>query len=279
MKPNRLFITRILPIILCLTSLFSNAQIDNKKKKTELIVIGTVHFPTKKINMDTIYRVLENLKPDMILMESDMTNFNSDFTFKKTYDENEWNAILKYKTNFKNTLFRPIEFEGRNNYRKQNGIQNSDAVVNEINTLDSLNLLSLKHKKIWSRFIELSNSLNELDNSSLREINSIATSNLVNERQFYQYQKLNEIVEENDKFIKLKIETANKDNISFRELYNRYCYFETLRNRTIVDNILKWKTQYPDKKIVVLIGFYHKYFLVNELKWKQKEYNFELKEF
>ena len=125
----------------------------------------------------------------------------------------------------------------------------------------------------------MSNSLNELDNSSLKDINSISTENLVRERQFYQYQKLKEIADENDEFAKLKIETAAKDSISLRELYRRYCYFEELRNRTIINNILKWKEKYPDKKIVVLIGFYHKYFLVNELKWKQKEYNFELKEY
>lgn len=271
--------TRLLIIAFCITSLFCNAQINNKKQKTELTIIGTVHFPTKLINEDTIYSILENLKPDVILMESDMTNFNSDFTFKNSYDENEWNAIVKYRTNFKNTLFRPIEFEGRNNYRKENGIQNTDVVLNEINLLDSLNILSKKHKQIWNRFIDLSNSLNELDHNSLKEINSIATENLVRERQFYQYQKLKEIVDENDKFAKLKTETSTKDSISFKELYTRYCYFEELRNRTIVDNILKWKDKYPDKKIVVLIGFYHKYFLVNELKWKQNANNFELKEY
>jgi hypothetical protein len=270
---------RLLIIAFCLNSLLFNAQINNKKQKTELLIIGTVHFPTKQINADTIYSILENLKPDIILMESDMTNFNSDFTFKNTYDENEWNAIVKYRTNFKNTLFRPMEFEGRNNYRKENGIQNPDVVLNEINVLDSLNILSEKHKKIWYRFIELSNSLNELDNNSLKEINSISTENLVRERQFYQYQKLKEIVDENDAFTKLKIETATKESISFRELYKRYCSFEELRNRTIIGNVLKWKDKYPNKKIVVLIGFYHKYFLINELKWKQKENNFELKEY
>lgn len=266
-------------ITFCFTSIFGKAQLNNQKKKAELIIIGTVHFPTKKINKDTIYSVLENLKPDLILMESDMTNFNSDFTFKNTYDENEWNAVLKYKKNYKTTLFRPMEFEGRNNYRKENGIQNPDVVLNEINVLDSLNILSKKYKESWNRYIELSNSLNELDNNSLRELNSISTDNLVRERQFYQYQKLKEIVDENEQFLKLKIETAAKDSISLRELYKRYSYFEELRNRTIIDNILKWKSKYPNKKIVVLIGFYHRYFLVNELKWKQNKYDFELKEY
>jgi hypothetical protein len=270
---------KLITLTLFLSSLIYNAQIINNKQKAELIVIGTVHFPTKQINKDTIYSVLENLKPDVILMESDMTNFNSDFTFKNTYDENEWNAVIKYRNNFKNTLVRPIEFEGRNKYRKDNGIQNPDVVLNEINVLDSLNILREKHKKIWSRFIDLSNSLNESDNKSLKDINSVSTENLVRERQFYQYQKLKEISDENDEFAKLKVETASRDSISFRELYRRYCYFEELRNRTIIDNILKWKEKYPNKKIVVLIGFYHKYFLVNELKWKQKEYNFELKEY
>jgi hypothetical protein len=270
---------RLLTITFCLNSLLFNAQINNKKQKTELIIIGTTHFPTKQINKDTIYSILESLKPDIILMESDMTNFNSDFTFKNTYDENEWNAIVKYRTNFKNTLIRPVEFEGRNNYRKENGIQNPDLVINEINVLDSLNILTEKHKKIWYRFVELSNSLNELDNSSLKEINSISTGNLVEERQFYQYQKLKEIVDENHEFAKLKIETAKKDSISLRELFKRYSYFEELRNRTIINNILKWENKYPNKKIVVLIGFYHKYFLINELKWKQKENNFELNKY
>jgi pheromone shutdown protein TraB len=270
---------RLLIITFCLNSLLFNAQINNKKQTAELIIIGTIHFPTKQINKDTIYSVLENLKPDIILIESDMTNFNSDFTFKNIYDENEWNAIVKYRTNFKNILFRPMEFEGRNNYRKENGIQNPDVVLNEINVLDSLNILSEKHKKIWHKFIELSTYLNELENNSLKEINSISTENLVRERQFYQYQKLKEIIDENDEFAKLKTRTTSKESISFRELYKRYCYFEELRNRTIIDNILKWKNKYPNKKIVALIGFYHKYFLINELKWKQKEYNFNLKEY
>ncbi|MEN2400162.1 hypothetical protein GKZ90_0010255 [Flavobacterium sp. MC2016-06] len=266
-------------LILLSFSFFGNAQTNDKSKKTELIVIGTVHFPTKLINQDTIYKALESIKPDIILMESDMTNFNSDFTFKKTYDENEWNAIIKYQTNFEKTLVRPIEFEGRNDYRKENGIQDVDPVFIEINRLDSLNILSLKYKKIWSRFIEVDNSLNEVYENSLKILNTAATDNLVRERQFYQYQKLKEIVDENKEFIKMKSPVFEKDSITFRELYNRYCHFEELRNRTIIDNILKWKSKYPNKKIAILIGFYHRNFLVNELKWKQKEYNFELKEY
>ncbi|SNS00145.1 hypothetical protein [Flavobacterium sp. ov086] len=277
MKLKRFFSSELLYVIICLSSLFCNAQNNKTYQKTELTIIGTVHFPTKNINADTIYSALERLKPDIILMESDNSNFNSDFTFKKTYDENEWNAIIKYRTNFKDVLCRPIEFEGRNDYRKTNGIQNVDVVFNEINLLDSLNLLSVKHKKIWARFVELANSLSEFDNSSLKEINSVSVENLVRERQFYQYQKLKEIVDENDEFAKLKVNTASKESISYREMYNRYCYFEELRNRAIIDNILKWKAKFPNKKIVTLIGFYHKYFLTNELKWKQKENDFELK--
>lgn len=262
-----------------LITLFCNAQVNHKTSKPELIVIGTVHFPTKQINKDTIYSVLENLKPDIILMESDMTNFNSDYTFKNMYDENEWNAIVKYKKSHENTLFRPMEFEGRNDYRIQNGIQNPEVVLTKINLLNSLNILPEKHKKIWNRFVELSISLNELDNSSLKELNTPPSDNLVKERQFYQYQKLKEIVDGNAEFSKLKIETTAKASVSLQELYKRYCYFEELRNRTIVDNILKWQNKYPKKKIVMLIGFYHRYFLINELKWQQEKYGFELKEY
>jgi len=38
---------------------------------TEVIVLGTVHFPTPTFNADSLYDTLETLRPDLILFEID----------------------------------------------------------------------------------------------------------------------------------------------------------------------------------------------------------------
>jgi hypothetical protein len=47
----------------------------------------------------------------------------------------------------------------------------------------------------------------------------------------------------------------------------------------MVDNILKYCDEFRGKKIVVLTGAMHKYFLFGVLEKKQKDHNIVLKEF
>ena len=52
-------------------------------------------------------------------------------------------------------------------------------------------------------------------------------------------------------------------------------YWDT-RNRAMAQNILKQIANHPNKKIVVLNGYYHRYYLIEELKPYQAEYEFVL---
>lgn len=45
----------------------------------------------------------------------------------------------------------------------------------------------------------------------------------------------------------------------------------------MAQNILKQIKLHPNKRIVVLNGFYHRYYLIDELKKYQTEYNFLVK--
>ena len=116
------------PILLLLLFSWSFVAFSQKMgiKKTQLYVIGTVHFPTEKITADTIFNVLLKIMPEVILMEAGSQNFNNDYSFKKTYHENEWNACIKYKTYFPKADFRPYDIEQRNNKRKQLGINGNN---------------------------------------------------------------------------------------------------------------------------------------------------------
>ena len=47
----------------------------------------------------------------------------------------------------------------------------------------------------------------------------------------------------------------------------------------MVSNIIKYCNNYKNKKIIVLTGFYHKYYLTQELKKKEKEFDFVLSDY
>ncbi len=142
---------RYLGILICILLISCNRE--KNKEHQELVIIGTVHFPTQKINADSILYKLEKVAPSCILMEADSSVFNLDFSFKKTYDENEYNAVLEYKEKYPNTNIRPIEFEGRNEYRKVNGLYSgASSTFKILNEINRANKLTQEEQIIWENF-------------------------------------------------------------------------------------------------------------------------------
>lgn len=249
------------------------------KDKGQIIIIGTIHFPSENIDSDKLYNILDKVKPDVILFESDSSNFNSDFTFKNMYNENEFNAVSQYKTNYPNIYIRPYDIEGRNQYRIEMGIQNPGSVFSLISELEKQNALSSDSKRYWDDFVMLSGQLDSCSNLDLQAINALSTDEIVGERQMYQYKKVREIVDNKVEFTKRFIKLNTNDSISLRTLYNRYTDFERQRENQMVQNILNMTQHFPNKKIVVLTGFYHRYYLVKGIQELKSNVPFELKEF
>lgn len=266
-------------ILLFLFLIFSLSAFSQKKetRKTMLYVIGSVHFPTKNINADTIYNAILTVKPDLILMEAGSQDFNKDYTFKKYFDENEYNAILKYKSKFPKTNIRPFDIEHRNEKRKRLGINGDNKASYFIDKRDSLHLLSTDQAEIWNKFVLVAEKLDLYSDKSLKEINCSTTDNLVSERQFYQYKKLTEIINSIQEFNNI-IGSPN-DTISLKEYNNRFCNFELQRNFEMSVNITSYLKKYTDKKILVITGFYHRYAILDLLRYEQEKYDFELKEY
>ena len=50
-----------------------------------------------------------------------------------------------------------------------------------------------------------------------------------------------------------------------------------IRNKAMTANILKQIKRHPNKRIVVLTGNTHRYYLIDELKKYEKEFNFSVK--
>src|SRR5210317_34710 len=144
----------MLKIIFVIISLFflSGCGVKEENKTKELIILGSVHFPTSGINSDSIYLAIKKVKPEVILMERDSVSFDSAFNRKVEYEENEDQAVTRFLMDQPNTILRPVEFEGRNSYRIQMGLYpQANEVYQKLNELSRASKFTPKEGQLWSR--------------------------------------------------------------------------------------------------------------------------------
>jgi hypothetical protein len=248
-------------------------------KKTELVLLGTVHQPIQNFNSDSLYNILVKIKPDLILFEVDSSFFTKNFKFKKTWKSNENIATIRYMNNF-DVDVRPYEFTGRNEYRIKIGSRPTDSKA--INLLDSLhknNSLNSSNNKTYEDFLEVNDSLNSFAYLGAKGFNNPITDKIAQIRQEYQYKKLLDVMGEYPIFSKIYHVKNRGDSINYYEGYKRASEFWDLRNQTMSKNILHFVKEYNGKRIVVLNGYFHRYYLNYLIKPKQHELDFVVKEF
>lgn len=250
-------------------------------QKTEIIVIGNIHQPVPNYNSDTIITILNKIKPDFLLQEIDSSFFNSDFTFKSPPQENEGLASVKYILKNPKTQMRPFDFEGRNEYRKINGFNPTEGLA--IKLIDSLyrkDKLTKRQAKIYKKYNDLLEPLKVAALGAPKSFNNLTNDKICEERQYYQYHKLLSIMKNRAEFSNSYYTKANGQKISYVKGFQLASEFWDLRNKTMAKNILNIAEASRGKKIIVLTGFMHRYYIINELKkHTKKDKNIELKEF
>jgi len=151
------------------------------KEKNQVTVLGTVHFPTANINSDSIYQVLKKIRPDFILMELDTMFFDKDYSFSQTLDENEFKAVAKYVEEFPTVNVRPIEFKGRNSYRKKIGIYSDASLVfRNFNNINRSKTYTNEEQRKWDRFVHFWSKSTAIDTTDLRGLNNPKSDNIKN---------------------------------------------------------------------------------------------------
>lgn len=262
-------------LLILIGSLFFNCR----SKRTELVLLGTVHQSIQNFTPDSLYNILVKLNPDLILFEVDSSFFTKDFKFEKTWESNENIATVKYMNNF-DVDIRPYDFTGRNEYRIKIGSRPTDGKA--LKLLDSLyknNLLDSLNKKTYQEFIKINDSLNSFAYLGAKAFNNSKTDKIAQVRQKYQYKNLLKIIESYPIFSKTFFMKNDNDSISYTEGYRRASKFWDLRNQTMSKNILHFVNEYKGSRIVVLNGYFHRYYLNSLIKPKQDEFNFIVKEF
>lgn len=260
--------------LLCQFLIFQSCN----EQQTNLVLLGTVHQPVENFNSDSLYNILKKIRPDLILFEVDSSFFTQDFKFKKTWESNENIATIKYMNNF-DVDVRPYEFTGRNEHRIKIGSRPTDNKAS--NLLDSLyknNLLNSSDNKIYKNFLKVNDSLNSLAYLGAKAFNNSKTDKIAQTRQEYQYKKLLDVMEEYPIFSNTYYIKNEGDSISYYEGYKRASEFWDLRNRTMAKNILHFTDEFKGKRIIVLNGYFHRYYLDSLLRPEQEKNNFIIKD-
>ncbi|WP_242202572.1 hypothetical protein [Aestuariivivens insulae] len=263
-------------VLLTLTTLISCKT----EKPTEIIVIGTQHEPVPNFNSETLFNILEQVKPDLILHERDSSAFDSEFKFIDPPSENEGKASSKYIKKYPTTQLRPYEFEGRNQYRINKGMRPTDRLT--LRLVDSLymaNALTTFEADIVKTYNAALEPLIDIAAKSPEAWNNPTADSLCEYRQFYQYQMVPKITNTRAEFANTFLTKPNGENISYREGYQLWADFWDLRNQTMAKNIMTIAEQNKGKRMVVLCGFMHRYYILKELKKRTKGKAIILKEF
>jgi len=246
---------------------------------TEIFVLGTVHFPTPAFTADSLYNALEALRPDLILFEIDSTRLAEVLrppapmqrlsrALGWAASPNEAPAVTKYRQRYPATLVRPYEWGRRDQFHRQHGILTTPGLVfQKLNTLRKAGQLTPRQRQILATYDSLTASLNALGSTQpLAVLNSVATDSLAQRRQNCQYHQLKTIVDENEELRE------------FRAFYQVNEQYWDIRNQAMARNIARYAALYPGRRLVVLSGFNHRYYLRRELLKRAAKLHFRLRE-
>ena len=252
---------KILTILLFLTVSICYGQ-------KQIWLIGTAHEEKNYINADSLTNALNKIKPDLILVELEEKYFTKDYQFNlEKYPDllstNENIASHKYQQIHRVKL-RPFEIEGRNEfYRREKYFDKENQMFDEMLDLYKNNKLSENCKIDFEILLSTLRSYSDVKFRSLSEANSdVATKffAITNEINFDLMISIVKQTKELEKW--LKFSELRKD------FWNR-------RNKAMFDKIKSYSEEYPHKRIVVLVGNDHKYFLLKLLK----QSNFEVRNY
>ncbi|AZB08774.1 hypothetical protein EG344_07995 [Chryseobacterium sp. G0162] len=248
------------------------------QNKTEIYVIGNIHDSVPNYHPTILFDILNKIKPDIILHEVDSQGMK-EYETDKDLKGNEIIASNRYLKKFPNTLRLPFDFENRNQYRRDKGMVPTDNLsVKLIDSLYKAKKLSPPEAEEYEIFLNTTKELMKKAELSPENFNNTTTDKISEKRQNAQYSGLSKITENRKEFSERFVTKPDGEKISYKSGFKLMSGFWDLRNQTMAQNIYTVSIRYPHKKIVVLTGFLHRYYLLKELN-KLNNGNYIIKEF
>lgn len=239
---------------LLLLSLAPVAFADDATAPAEVIVIGTLHSPSYNVTQEDLLRVLERVNPAVILFELDSSFLNARGKLILPYTL-EGAAVRKFQFLAPQVQVLPYDIEKRNaTYRAFHYFDLQRDFYATLHRLYMENRLEPEAQSLYREILADSNVREAFGRGRLEVFNSRNCDQAVEKKHARSDRNIPRIIQ------------LTPDLSGFE----RYAAFESefweLRNKTMVRNILRHAGRFPGRKIVVLCGFEHRYYLVSHLK-------------
>jgi hypothetical protein len=253
-------------------------------QKTKIYIIGVVHSENQFRNTDSLFIVLKDIKPDLILSESDTLSgyFKSDYTlveppkwYKMVRKINagrkmppEMDLLYRYKEIDSSSLIFPFDMPIQNR-RKYVAVQKEDELkwVSALNHASGNGLIPDTILPSHKEFIAFNNWFFEIGQSSYFIMNRTVTTDSIRAMMKFEYEYFPVLLD--------KVQILSGYKIWYNQ--NRNDWF--VRNDIMTNNILKYIERFKPKTVVVFTGLLHKYILTDLLNSYNQEQKYELIEY
>ncbi len=235
---------------------------------TEIVVVGTVHTATEKYSARDLVQILQRIKPDVILFEYPADMMTPGFEFKSIEkDSLEQKAVLDYVRQTAAKI-RPYDIDGRNAYyERTNYFARQRQCNQELNAHIDTKKLSAEALKIVGALDVANAGRDAIGISDPMAINSFNADTAINEKQWLMSDGIPEIV---------RLTPALKGCEAFWDASRAYWI---RRNNEMLRNIRRFATEFAGKRLVVLCGYEHRYYLRSHLYDWDEQPNYIVKEY
>jgi hypothetical protein len=260
-------ISALLPIVAACVPAAAPAQ--GTSAPAEVVVVGTVHGTTPRFSVDTLLGILDRVRPAVILVELDSSFFDDSLRLRPEYQaislENA--AVTRFSART-GTPLRPYDIEGRNRaYEQQDYFARQRRLSEAIGQLDRQGALVPEAKGRLRELDDLSAIRDAIGADRAVVINSAASDTAIRWKQEYGYAGLRRIIE------------LSAGLADFADFWRWADEFWTRRNETMHANIVRIAALFRGRRVVVICGYEHRYYLRSLLRQDEATGRLKLREY
>jgi hypothetical protein len=222
--------------------------------KTEIVVIGTVHSPTANVSVKTLSGILDKLKPDVLLLEFDSSFFDDAFALREKFRDITLESTVATSLAGKGVKLRPYDIEGRNKFYQDTDYFKQELNLNqEISKLNADGRLSPDAKAIFEALTSFARVRDSCGADRLEVLNSAACDRAIEKKQFYAFSGIGKIID------------LTPALAEFKPFWTLASDFWVKRNEAMVRNIVNSAKEFHGRRVVVMCGYEHRYYLRKRL--------------
>jgi hypothetical protein len=247
----------------------SPPQGEKSEHQTEVIVISTVHNDTAYFKAETLVDILKMVNPELLLLEFDPSFFDSSFALLEKYQAISLESIAATTLQKASKVkVRPYDIEGRNQFYAEHNYFKLEGELNrELNRLYGNDGLSPEAKSLFEALLALSAIRDSFGAERPEVLNSSACDTAIEKKQYYSFKGIKRIIELTPALKAFDVFAGLADDFWVR------------RNEEMIKNIIRYSKEFQGKRIVVLCGYEHHYYLKKRLKEQESKENFVVREY